>query len=63
MEKKTYGDKQREAQQLKKLEELRARAAKTSPAPDSSETSAAPPNKTKAVKKTPKADKRVRRPA
>jgi hypothetical protein len=63
MEKKTYGDKQREAQQLKKLEELRARAAKNSPTPDSSETAAAVPDKTEAAKKTPKADKRVRRPA
>jgi hypothetical protein len=54
MQKKTYGDKQREAQQLKKEEEARARAAKNSPAPDSSKTPA---------EKRPKADKLGRRPA
>ena len=62
MQKKTYGDKQREAQQLKKLEELRARAAKNSPAPDSSEAGAVA-DKTEAAKKAPKSNKRVRRPA
>jgi hypothetical protein len=62
MQKKTYGDKQREAQQLKKEEELRARAAKDSPAPDSSEADAVA-RTTQEVKKTSKAAKRVRRPA
>jgi len=61
MQKKTYGDKQREAQQLKKLEELRARAgAKSSPEPDSSEASA-PAKPTEEVKKKSKAVKRPRR--
>ena len=60
MDKKTFGDKQREAQQLKKQEELKARLAKNSPAPDSPETVEVP-TKTKAVKKTPKARKRARK--
>ena len=59
MDKKTFGDKQREAQQLKKQEELKARLAKNPPAPDSSEASEVP-TKTEAVKKTPKAGKRAR---
>jgi hypothetical protein len=62
MQKKTYGDKQREAQQVKKQEELRAKATKDSSAPDSSEAPAVA-NTTEAGKKIPKADKRVRRPA
>jgi hypothetical protein len=61
MQKKTYGDKQREAQQAKKQEELKAKAAKNSPAPDSSEASAVAKT-TEAGKKKPKADKRGRRP-
>ena len=59
MDKKTFGDKQREAQQLKKQGELKARLAKNSPAPDSSEAGGEP-TKTKAAKKTPKAGKRAR---
>jgi hypothetical protein len=54
MQKKTYADKQREAQQLKKQEALRARA-KNSPAPDSPEADAVA--RTKEVKKTSKADR------
>ena len=60
MDKKTFGDKQREAQQLKKQEELKARLAKNQPAPDSSEASEVP-TKTEVVKKTPKAGKRARK--
>ena len=58
MQKKTYGDKQREAQQLKKQEALRAIAMKqSSPTPD-------PSKDTAAKKEKPlKTDKRVRRPA
>jgi hypothetical protein len=54
MQKKTYADKQREAQQLKKQEELRARANK-SPAPDSPEADAVA--KAKEEKKTSKRTK------
>ena len=58
MQKKTYGDKQREAQQLKKQEALRAIATKqSSPTPDSSKDAAAK------KEKPLKTDKRVRRPA
>ena len=60
MQKKTYGDKQREAQQLKKQEE-KAKPAKNSPAPKSSEADAVAET-TEAGKKKPKADKRGRRP-
>ena len=62
MQKKTYGDKQREAQQLKKEEELRARAAKDLPAPDPSGADAVAKT-TQEVKKPSKTVKRVRRPA
>jgi Spy/CpxP family protein refolding chaperone len=62
MQKKTYGDKQRDAQQLKKQEELRARAtAQSSPAPDTSKAGAEV--NTVEPEKKRKADKRVRRPA
>jgi hypothetical protein len=62
MQKKTYGDKQREAQLLKKQEELRARAAENSPAPDSPQADA-PARPTQKVKKASKAGKGARRPA
>lgn len=62
MQKKTYGDKQREAQQLKKQEELKARAAENSPAPESPEADA-PAKPAQKVKKTSKAGKGARRPA
>ena len=61
MQKKTYGDKQREAQQARKQEELQAKAAKNAPAPNSSESEAVAET-TEAGKKKPKADKRGRRP-
>lgn len=61
MQKKTYGDKQREAQQAKKQEELKAKAAKNSSAPNSSKADAVAET-TDAGKKKPKADKRGRRP-
>ena len=62
MQKKTYGDKQREAQQAKKQEELWARAAKNSPAPNSPEEGAEAKT-TRAVKKASKSGKPARRPA
>ena len=61
MQKKTYGDKQREAQQARKQEELKAKAAKNSPAPNSSEADAVAETPG-AGKKKPKADKRGRHP-
>ena len=61
MQKKTYGDKQREAQQAKKQEELKAKAVKNSSAPNPSEADAVAET-TEAGKKKPKADKRGRRP-
>jgi len=63
MQKKTYGDKQREAQQLKRQEELSARAAKEASPPDPSEAGPTPADTTEATKKTPKAINRGRRPA
>jgi len=61
MQKKTYGDKQREAQQQKKLEEQRARAAKTISPPDSSKSDTT--NATKPEKSTRKTGKQSRRSA
>jgi len=63
VQKKTYGDKQREAQRLKKQEELSSKAAKNVAPPDPSEAGATPADTTEATKKTPKANKRGRRPA
>jgi len=63
MQKKTYGDKQREAQQLKRQEELSARTAKNASPQDPSPAVATPADTTEATKKTPKANNRGRRPA